>query len=337
MRPPFDLTPAVLGFCTRIERLIGRCEGLGGAVPAPQLRRRNRIRTVQATAAIEGNTLSVDQVTAVLDGKRVRGSVREIAEVANAIAAYELVARLDPHSERDLLRAHGVLMAGVSDDAGRYRRGNVGILTGSRVTHVAPKASRVPALMNDLFQFLATDRDTPAVVSASVFHYELELIHPFSDGNGRIGRLWQHTLLRRHSPLFEHLPTESLIKARQADYYDALARSDRAGNATPFLVFMLEQLEQSLSQFFEEFRPARTDASTRLSTAAAHFGAGSFSRKDYMAVHKGISQATASRDLRAGVAGGALIVRGDKATARYVFARAGARSAPRSRANRRSK
>ena len=186
MKPPFQLTHAVLAECAKLERLIGRSEGMGGVAPAPQLRRQNRIRTIQATTAIEGNTLDLEQVTALLEGKRVSGSAPEIAEVRNAIAAYELVARLDPRTEKDLLRAHAALMAGLQDDAGRYRSGNVGVITGSRVTHVAPQAKRVPALMKDLFAFLRNERDTPALVTACVFHYELEFIHPFSDGNGRI-------------------------------------------------------------------------------------------------------------------------------------------------------
>jgi Fic family protein len=319
MQPPFTLRPAIVSACTRIERLLGLSEGLGGATPEPKLRRHNLIRTVQATAAIEGNTLSLDQVTAVLDGKRVRGPAREVREVKNALVAYEMVPQLDPRSPRDLLRAHGVLMAGLVEDAGRYRRGDVGILTGARVTHVAPPAKRVPLLMTDLFQFLAKDGDTPTLVKACVFHYELEFIHPFSDGNGRVGRLWQHALLHAHSDVFAHVPTESLIKTRQHAYYGALSRSDKAGDATPFIAFMLNVLEDSLTEFVAEFRPARSDVTTRLAAAAVNFGSASFSRKDYLALHKGVSQATASRDLRAGVDQGALHVRGDKATTRYAF------------------
>jgi Fic family protein len=329
MKPPFELTPEIVSSCTRIERLLGRCEGFGGAAPEPRLRRLNRIRTVQATTAIEGNTLSVEQVTAVLDGKRVRGPAREILEVKNALAAYDLVPRLDPLAQPDLLRAHAVLMAGLASDAGRYRRGNVGVVTGSRVTHVAPPAKRVPALMDDLFAFVATDRDTPPLVKACVFHYELEFIHPFSDGNGRAGRLWQHALLYGHSSVFAYVPTESMIKAQQRSYYEALARSDKAGDATSFVTFMLEQLETSLLRFIDEFRPARSDARVRLSAAAAHFATNTFSRRDYLTLHRGISQATASRDLRDGVRSGQLRVSGDRATARYTFKSAKRPRAPR--------
>jgi len=207
-RPPFDLSGEVLALCASIERLLGRCEGLGAATPSPELRRENRVRTVHATSAIEGNTLSLEQVTDILDGKRVRGPAREILEIKNAIAAYDLAQALDAAVERDLLRAHGALMAGLIPDAGRYRRGNVGVLAGSRVAHVAPKAARVPALMTDLLAFIASDRTASLLVRACVVHYEIEFIHPFSDGNGRLGRLWQHVMLRAHSPVFDHLPAE---------------------------------------------------------------------------------------------------------------------------------
>jgi len=291
------------------------------------LRRHNLVRTVQATAAIEGNTLSLDQVTAVLEGKRVRGSAREVREITNALAAYEMVPQFDPLSQADLLRGHASLMIGLVEDAGHYRRGDVGVVTGPRVTHVAPPAKRVPLLMTDLFAFLAKDHDTPALVKACVFHYELEFIHPFSDGNGRAGRLWQHALLYRHSHVFAHVPAESLIKNQQHLYYDALSRSDKAGDATPFITFMLAVIEESLTEFVKEVRPSHLDATARLDAAFARFGSTPFSRKNYLALHKSIGPATASRDLRAGVEAGTLRVRGDKATARYHFA---ARRKPRS-------
>jgi Fic family protein len=327
MQPPFEVDSGIAAQCVRIERLIGLSEGRGGEVAAPQLRRANRIRTVQATAAIEGNTLSEEQVTAVLEGKRVRGPEREVLEVKNALAAYALLERLNPRSEKDLLRAHATLMSGLSNptrsqDAGRYRRGNVGISTGSRVTHVAPPAKRVPALMRDLFQFLASRKPTSPLIKACVFHYELEFIHPFSDGNGRAGRLWQTAILCAHSKVFAHVPTESLIKARQAAYYEALARSDKAGNANAFIAFMLEQIRESLETFSAELRPVRATGEDRLGAAAKHFGKLSFSRKDYLALHPGISQPTASRDLRDGVQRGLLRAQGEKALTRYAFQRA---------------
>jgi len=327
VQPPFQITLEIVGLCAELERLIGRSEGLGAAAPpTPQLRRKNRIRTVQATTAIEGNTLPLEQVTALLEGKRVRGPAREVAEVENAIAAYALVPTLDPFAERDLLRAHATLLQGLADDAGRYRRGNVGVVTGSRVTHIAPPARRVPALMRELFRFARRERSTPALVKACVLHYELEFIHPFSDGNGRLGRLWQHALLCQHAPVFANVPVESVIKQRQEEYYAALARSDRAGDATDFVRFMLQVLHAALEGFLREYRPMRLDATARLDQAARHFGKRRFSRKDYLELHPTLSAPTASRDLRTGVELALLRIEGDKRTARYAF-----RSAPRAR------
>src|ERR1022692_1847442 len=194
MKPPFRITPRILTLSTDIARLVGRCEGLSGTQPQPQLRRQNRIRTVQGSVAIEGNTLSLDQITAILDQKTVRGPRREVTEVRNAIAAYDRAAAWRGGAMRDLLAAHGVMMAGLVTDAGRWRSRDIGVIRGSKVGHVAPRAGRVPELMRGLFSFLARDRATPTIVKACVFYYELEFIHPFSDGNGRLGRLWQHVI-----------------------------------------------------------------------------------------------------------------------------------------------
>lgn len=309
----------------RIERLLGISEGRGGLAPEPKLRRQNRIQTVAATTAIEGNTLPLQHITAILDGKRVLGPAREIIEVKNAIRAYEAVTSLDPLSEAHMLRAHGLLMAELSADAGRYRCSTVGVLAGSRVAHVAPKAARVPALMAALFEFLREDAETPPLVKACVFHYEVEFIHPFVDGNGRLGRLWQHALFIRHSAMLAHVPTESVIKDHQQAYYSALALSDRAGDSTVFVTFMLEQLHTALQRFVAQVKPERPSGLARVQAAAAHFGERWFSRRHYLALYPGLSPATASRDLKTGTDQGILRVKGDKATARYLFKRSGAR------------
>jgi len=195
-RPPFTVTPELLTTCTEIARLVGRVEGLPSSVPQPKLRRRNRVRTVQATLAIEDAGLDEARVTALIDGKRVLGDRKEIREVQNAIAAYERVPELDPARTQDLRAAHGILMAGLAPDAGRFRRGGVGIVQGSRIAHVAPPASQVPRLVEELLSFVKDGgAGTHPLLKAAVVHYELEFIHPFSDGNGRIGRLWQHRIL----------------------------------------------------------------------------------------------------------------------------------------------
>jgi Fic family protein len=319
VKPPFRLTPQILRLAGEIARWLGRCEGLGEARPQPRLRRENRIRTIQGTVAIEGNSLSTEEVTAILDGRRVRGTAREVREVGNVIAAYDRAAAWRPSSLRDLLTAHALVMDGLVPDAGRWRSRDVGVIRGSRVGHVAPRAGRVPALMRSLVSFLARDRVTPPLVKACVFHYELEFIHPFSDGNGRLGRLWQHVILLGESPTFSFVPTESIIRARQREYYATLAACDQAGDSTAFVEFALDALREALAEFASALRPSKPDAEERLAEATRRFGRDPFSRRDYLALHPTIATATASRDLRLGVARGLMRRQGNRATAVYRF------------------
>jgi Fic family protein len=315
--PPLTITPAILELSGAVHRELGRLEGLGGGGPRPRLRRGNRIRTIHGTLAIEGNTLSLEQVTDVLDGVRVAGPARDIREVRNANRVYEGLESWKPTSSASLCRAHGVMMRGLIEDAGRWRTGDVGVLRGSRVAHVAPPAHRVPELMDDLYRFLRRQSGPLWLIRAVVFHYELEFIHPFSDGNGRLGRLWQQVICVAHEPAFEHLPVESLVRQHQADYYAALAESDQAGESTRFVEFMLDLVARSLQELVAEIRPVPLNATTRLERAVERFGDREFSRKDYLALFPTLSPATASRDLRAGVDRGALARTGSKATTRY--------------------
>ncbi|MDO9268403.1 MAG: Fic family protein [Methylobacter sp.] len=213
---------------------------------SPQLRRNNRIRTIQASLAIENNTLSIEQVTAVLEGKQVLGLPREIQEVRNAFAAYEQLPNWQAHSCADLLTAQGLLMAGLVDDAGCFRTGGVGIYNGQDLVHMAPPASRVAALMADLLSWLASAPVHPLIASC-VFHYEFEFIHPFADGNGRMGRLWQTLILSQWQPLLAYLPVESVIRVRQTAYYQALADADSLADSTPFIEFMLQALLDAMT------------------------------------------------------------------------------------------
>lgn len=318
--PPFQLTPAVVRAHAEVMRLIGQLEGIGGVTPQPRLRRRNRIRTVYGSVGIEGNTLSADVVSRILDGKHVVGPTREIREVENAITAYAAAPRWRFISERDLLSAHRVLMSGLVADAGRYRAGNVGVMHGSRVTHVAPQAARVPALVRSLLQWAARAKE-PRVIVACVVHYELQFIHPFSDGNGRMGRLWQHVGLLSESEAFAYAPVESIIRERQQRYYDVLGRSDRAGDCTPFLEFSLAALGTALRELLERVRPEREDAAQRLERAHVVLGHGWFTRADYLRVFPRLSTATGSRDLKEGASEGLLDRVGDKRLARYRFRR----------------
>lgn len=213
----------------------------GETALSPHLRRNNRIRTIQASLAIENNTLSLEQVTAVIEGKRVLGLPREIQEVRNAFTAYEHLADWRADKVEDLLTASGMLMAGLTDDAGSFRTGGVGIYRGQELVHMAPPPSRVPELMTDLLAWVAR-ADVHPLITSSVFHYEFEFIHPFSDGNGRMGRLWQTLILSEWQALLAYLPVETVIRDRQADYYQALGEADAAADATPFVGFMLQAL-----------------------------------------------------------------------------------------------
>jgi Fic family protein len=214
------------------------------------LRRGNRLKSIQASLAIENNTLSLEQVTAIINGKRVLGHPREIQEVKNAFAAYEMLEKLDPVSSRDLLKAHGVLMSALVDEAGQYRSGGVGIMKGKSVVHVAPPASRVPLLMNDLLLWLK-NTDDHSLIASSVFHYEFEFIHPFADGNGRMGRLWQTLILSRWNPILAYLPVETVIRNRQDEYYSVLATSDQQADSTLFIEFMLTAIKDALHETIE--------------------------------------------------------------------------------------
>ena len=228
-QPPYTITPNILQHVADSVALLTRWQISSQASLTPQLRRNNRIRTIQASLAIENNSLSIDQVTAVLDGKRVLGLPREIQEVRNAFAA------------------HGYLMAGLVDQSGCFRSSGVGIYNNQTIVHKAPPASRVSALMSDLMAWLASESVHPLIASC-VFHYEFEFIHPFADGNGRMGRLWQTLILSQWQPLLAYLPVESIIRDRQTDYYKALSDADNLANSMPFIEFMLQALLDALTE-----------------------------------------------------------------------------------------
>lgn len=244
--PPLEVTPRLIDLVSRISEAVGRWEGAAAEI-SPRLRRENRIRSIHASLAIENNTLTLSQVTDIIDGKRVRGHAREITEVKNAVATYEQLDSFDPSSTKDLLRAHRSMMKGLAEDAGRFRAGGVGIYQGTRLVHMAPPSHRVSMLVNELCEWLSTTKTHPILASA-VFHYELEFIHPFSDGNGRMGRLWQTCILSRWRPRLAFLPMETVVHARQSEYYAALARSDQAANSSPFSEFILDALLEAIAR-----------------------------------------------------------------------------------------
>jgi Fic family protein len=239
--PPYSINPAILSLVAEIAAEVGRLGALAGSGSVPKLRRENRIRSIHASLAIENNTLTLDQVTSVIAGKRVLGPQREIQEVKNAFAAYEAMPSWKPTALKDLLAAHRVMLEGLVDEAGKFRTRSVGIAKGKRIVHLAPPADRVPGLMKDLLGWLKRT-DAHPLIAGCVFHYELEFIHPFADGNGRIGRLWQTLILSQWNPLFAFLPVETVIRDQQAEYYRILAACDKAGNSTAFIEYLLSAL-----------------------------------------------------------------------------------------------
>jgi Fic family protein len=246
-QPPYTVTPTIVRLVAEISEEIGRYTVLAEQQSTVRLRRANRIRTIQASLAIENNSLTLEQVTAVIEGKRVLGHPREVQEVRNAFAAYDAMEAWKPTSQNDLLAAHGLLMEGLADEVGTYRFGGVGLFRGEQLVHMAPPAHRVRYLIADLLDWLERTDEHPLVAS-SVFHYEFEFIHPFADGNGRMGRMWQTLILRDWKPLLAQLPVETVIRERQEDYYRVLAMADDHADATPFVEFMLEALLDALHE-----------------------------------------------------------------------------------------
>lgn len=252
-QPPFQITPVILTLVADISEQLGRWSAVLGHADAallPELRRGNRLRTIQASLAIEHNSLSLEQVTAVLEGKRVLGLPREIQEVRNAFAAYEQLPNWQPYNVNHVLAAQGQLMLGLVDDAGQWRHAGVGIYRDKQLMHMAPPPSQVARLMEDLLAWLKTMPVHPLVASC-VFHYEFEFIHPFSDGNGRMGRLWQTLILSQWKPELAYLPVETVIRHQQADYYAALSAADKASDATGFVEYMLKALLSAMQEVVE--------------------------------------------------------------------------------------
>ncbi|MFJ7106675.1 Fic family protein [Pseudomonas sp. NPDC098740] len=245
--PPLTLTTRILALVAGISEKIGQMAATNERLQTPQLRRGNRIRTIQASLAIENNTLSIEQVTAVLAGQQVLGLPREIQEVRNAFAAYEAMPEGHPSNRADLLRAHELLMGGLIDDCGQFRRAGVGIYRGDKLVHMAPPPSRVAQLIEDLLAWLG-DSDWHPLIISCVFHYEFEFIHPFADGNGRMGRLWQTLILSQWRPVLAYLPVEAVIREQQDAYYAALSAADQLAESTPFVEFMLQALSLALEE-----------------------------------------------------------------------------------------
>ncbi|MEZ7892667.1 MAG: Fic family protein [Candidatus Wallbacteria bacterium] len=249
-KPPYIITPEIIHLISEISEILGRFSVINHFEQTPMLRRGNHIRSIQASLAIENNTLTLEQVTAIINGKRILGHPREIQEVKNAFSVYETIEKLNPYSEKDLLKAHALLMSSLVNETGQYRTGGVGIVKGRKVIHIAPPADHVAALMNDLLSWLKNTNEHPLITS-SVFHYEFEFIHPFADGNGRMGRLWQTLILSQWKPLFSYIPVETVVRNRQEEYYRVLGKSDHAADSTEFIKFMLKAILEVLRENVE--------------------------------------------------------------------------------------
>lgn len=298
MKPPYDITPKILKLISSISEKIGEVNANYLTKQSPQLRKQNRIKTIHSSLRIEGNTLTEEQITALIENKRVIGPEKDVLEVLNAIKVYEKLDSYKFSSDKSFLKAHLELMNGLIESAGKYRKQAVGIVKGTIVEHVAPPFENVPHLMKDLFEYLK-DSDELALLKSCVFHYEMEFIHPFLDGNGRMGRLWQTLILMAEYPVFEFLPFETLISKTQDEYYKSLALSDKSGKSTYFIEYMLGVIEKSLESLLNYNNRVLKDVD-RLEYFL-NLGIKEFNRKDYMNVFKDLSSATASRDLKKGM------------------------------------
>ena len=245
--PPFTITKAILTYISDISKLVGKLSSWKSG-HEPALRRTNRIRTIYGTLAIEQNTLSVEQITAVLNGKHVIAPQKDILEVRNAYAVYEKMAEFQPYSVESLLEAHSLMMRGLIDEAGVFRSGSVGITDGKgNILHMGTLPRYVPESVENLLEWVKKST-LPMLIKSCVFHYEFELIHPFADGNGRIGRLWHTRLLSEWDPIFAWLPIESIVHDNQKKYYDAINTSNVEGESTEFIEFMLSAVKAALSE-----------------------------------------------------------------------------------------
>jgi Fic family protein len=315
IKPPYDITNIILNLITEISQKIGAVNAHHLNRPSPELRKRNRVKTIKASLEIEGNTLSEDQITAIIDNKKVIGPKEDIVEVINAIDVYDKISQFNPSSIKSFLKAHKLLMKGLVEKPGNFRSKSVGIVKGKEVSHVAPPPQHLPALINDIFEYYRKSND-PVLIKSCVIHYEIEFIHPFMDGNGRMGRLWQTLILMKEYPLFEFLPFETIIKERQHEYYSALEKSDKEGKSTRFIEFILAAINESLDDLLKLQNQLNT-SEDRMKYFIESGATGSFTRKDYMNIFKDISTATASRDLRYGVEQGLLKKEGDKRKTSY--------------------
>lgn len=314
MKPPYEITSEILKYITSISEKIGEVNAKYLLKTNPTLRKQNQIKTIHASLSIEGNTLTEEQITAILENKRVIGAEKDIIEVLNALEVYKNINNLKPYKEKDFLNAHKLLLQKLIKQPGKYRNQGVGIVKGSKVEHIAPPFENVPFLMKDLLEYLKNKSEL-TLIKSCVFHYEMEFIHPFLDGNGRMGRLWQTLILMEDYPVFEYLPFETLISKNQEEYYKALSISDKEGKSTKFIEYMLRIIDHSLDELLQN-SSKKLSENDRMLLFLENIET-DFTRKDYIAYFKDISSATASRDLKNAVEKSLIEKSGDKKTSTY--------------------
>ncbi|NJC26792.1 Fic family protein [Neolewinella antarctica] len=316
-KPPYQLSSRMIILVGEINQLIGQIQGYQLLTGDLKLRKENKIKTIISSLAIEGNTLSEEQVSDIIDGKPIMGHPREILEVKNALAVYDTIKSLNYKNEDHLLQSHKILMRGLLDSPGNYRQRGVAVYEGPKPIHIGPPHGIVPRLMGQLFEYI-TDYDEETIIKSCVFHYEFEFVHPFMDGNGRMGRLWQTVILMSKFPVLQFVPFETIIHQRQQGYYQALADSQSAVSSDPFIYFMLDALKTALVVEANRTNNVQ-DFESRLIAFREYFSGTAFSRKDYQIYHKSVSSPTASRDLLRGVELGVLTKKGKQRNTLYEF------------------
>lgn len=297
-QPPFTVTPEILSLAVEIGELVGQINSSSTLSSSPVLRRTNRIRSVYSSLAIEQNTLSISQVTDVLNGKRVIAPPKDIAEVKNAYEIYEHLEELDPFDADDLLKAHGIMVRGLVNEAGEYRSGNVGVVDSKgNILHFGTLPQYIPDMVEKLLNWVKNS-DVPMLIKSCVFHYEFEVIHPFADGNGRVGRLWHTLILSKWQPVFAWLPVESIIHDRQAQYYEAINASNNNADATAFVAFMLNAIKTAIIEAVDISEALIRAKEDRWETTKKWLEKHKSLRNSDLQKLLGISTATASRLLR---------------------------------------
>ena len=317
MKPPYKITGKILKLVALISEKIGEVNSAHLNKPPTELRKKNRIKTIHSSLEIEGNSLTIEQITAIIENRKVIGPKNDILEVKNAIAVYDYLDKLNPYDFNSFCKAHKILMNELIESAGRLRSKSVEIVNGAKIAHVAPPSEMLKPLMNDLFDYLKNDDDL-VLIKSCVFHYEMEFIHPFIDGNGRMGRLWQTLILKDTYPVFEYLPIETLIKERQEQYYESLRISDNTGESTVFIEFMLEIILESLEELLNIQNVNLTNVD-RINIFKSIVKIEYFTRKEYLRNFREISTATASRDLKYALENGFIEKFGDKNTTKYRY------------------